>query len=157
MSNITYRLATANDTPLLIAYRLKLLLFVSTTSHTDDEIDTLTQQFEAYFPKAINEGTYIAWIAECDGQTAAVSGMVVYDRPAGFRCPTGRVGYILGIYTEPEYRRRGICGTLMGKLEQSAREHNITTMAMHATEEGERVYRKNGFKEPGSLVLEKHL
>ncbi len=153
--NITYRLATAEDTELLVHYRIVLLDAVTPVNHTDEERDMLRDTLRTYFPKAINDSSYFAWLA-WDGDTCAgVSGMVVYERPASYNCPTGYVGYILNMYTEPGYRRLGICSALVGKLLLKAKERNVSALALHASKEGERVYRKSGFTDPATLVLEK--
>lgn len=152
--NITYRLATVADTQILVDYRIILLDAVSDNAHAADVVQQLRNDLTIYFPKAINDGSYIAWLA-CDGDTiAAVSGMVMYDRPASYKCPTGRVGYILNMYTQESYRKKGICTALMDRLMQSAKEKNVSVLALHASPEGEGVYRNYGFIDPFSPVLE---
>jgi ribosomal protein S18 acetylase RimI-like enzyme len=154
MSVITFRLATTADTQLLIDYRMLLLDYVSKTAHTADVMQKLRDDLAIYFPKAINDGSYIAWLAY-DGDTiVAASGMVIYERPASYNCPTGKIGYILNVYTEAAYRRRGIGTRLMNKLYQSAKENNVSNLVLHASPDGIGVYRRFGFNEPGTPVLE---
>ena len=154
MSAITYRLATAADTQLLIDYRMLLLDYVSKTSHTADVVQKLRDDLAVYFPKAINDGSYIAWLAYDGDAIAAASGMAIYERPASYNCPTGKVGYILNIYTNEQYRRQGISTRLMAKLYQSAKDLNVSTLSLHASPDGIGVYRRFGFNEPGNPVLE---
>jgi ribosomal protein S18 acetylase RimI-like enzyme len=155
MSNtFTYRLATSADTQLLIDYRILLLDYVSHTTHTADVVQKLRDDLAVYFPKAIADGSYIAWLAY-DGDTiAAVSGMVIYDRPASYKCPTGRIGYILNIYTNEQYRRQGISTRLMDRLYESAKDSDVSVLMLHASPDGEGVYRRFGFEDPGTPVLE---
>ena len=155
MSNtITYRLATADDTPVLIDYRILLLDTVSHTTHSTDVVQQLRDDLAIYFPKAIADGSYVAWLAYDGDAIAAVSGMVIYDRPASYKCPTGRIGYILNIYTNEPYRRQGISTRLMDMLYQSAKEHNVSNLMLHASPDGEGVYRRFGFEDSGTPVLE---
>lgn len=154
---IRYALATTVDTKALIHYRILLLDTVSNRSHPDGVVENLRKDLAIYFPKAIGNGSYISWLAYSGADLVAVAGMVIYERPASYNCPTGKAGYILNIYTEPQYRRQGICSALIEKLQQSAIEKGISTLALHASDEGEPVYRKYGFAEPHSLVLEKLL
>lgn len=154
---ITYRLATEADTELLIHYRILLLDTVTTTNHSKEESEQVKRDLALYFPKAIANGSYISWFAYCGNDIASIAGMVIYERPCSYNCPTGRVGYILNMYTVPEHRGKGLCKTLLDKLVQTAKEHNISVLSLHASPDGEPVYRKYGFEEPFSPVLEMHL
>ena len=152
--HITYTLATAADTDVMIHYRITLLDAVPGMEHSAEEEQALRESLKVYFPEAMANGSYVCWLAWADGNFAGISGMVVYDRPASYKCPTGRAGYILNMYTHPQYRKRGICSTLLQKLLLHAKDNGISVLALHASEEGEPVYRKHGFKEPASLVME---
>lgn len=155
MSNIfTYRLATTDDTSMLVDYRILLLDTVSHTAHSAEVVQKLRDDLTIYFPKAIADGSYIAWLAFDGDIIAGVSGMVMYDRPASYNCPKGRIGYILNIYTEAAYRRQGISTRMMDKLYLSAKEHNVSNLVLHASPDGIGVYRRFGFEEPGTPVLE---
>jgi GNAT superfamily N-acetyltransferase len=151
-----YILATTADIALIIKYRFALL---NTISGEQDAAITaaLKQSLETYFQKAIADKTYICWMAMDGNELAAISGMAVWPRPASYERPCGLSGYIMGIYTLPQYRKQGICSALVEKLEDTAREMQLDNLELHATDEGEPIYRKHGFKEPKTIVLEKSL
>lgn len=60
---------------------------------------------------------------------------------------SARVGYIQWVSTDPAWRGRGLGGAVMGELLQWYREQKVLNVELHATADGERVYRALGFDE----------
>jgi len=58
---------------------------------------------------------------------------------------TGEKAYIMNMYTEPEYRRRGIATKILKMLIEEARKRNIVEVTLEATKMGRSLYEKNGF------------
>lgn len=153
---ITYSLATAADSAMLVDYRMQFLEEIS-LPRTEQEIAAVRKSLEAYFPGAIELGDCICWLAKSGNEVAGLGAMVVYERPANFNCPSGRVGNVLNMFTLPAYRKQGICGVLLDKLMASAKERNINMLELHATPDGEPIYTRYGFAEPLSPVMEMKL
>jgi GNAT superfamily N-acetyltransferase len=150
---LTYRPATAGDSQLLVDLRIDFLDEVSGKQPAHVETG-LRAYLKEYFDAALQDGSYVCWLAY-DGQAiAGVGAMAVWTKPGNYKCPNGKVGYVMNMYTSTAYRRQGICGELLHKLKTSARQLNITMLEMHATTDGEPVYRKQQFKEPQSPFLE---
>jgi len=80
--------------------------------------------------------------------------MVVREQPGNFEIPNGKTGYILNMYTIKEYRKNGIGSMLFQKLIDEARLMGLAKIELHATKDGEPVYRKFGFIEPHDIALE---
>jgi GNAT superfamily N-acetyltransferase len=51
----------------------------------------------------------------------------------------------MNIYTLPEHRRKGICKGILEHLVEAAKEEGVTGFELHATKEGEMVFKQNGF------------
>jgi ribosomal protein S18 acetylase RimI-like enzyme len=66
---------------------------------------------------------------------------------------SGRLGYILNLYTVPEARRKGICTRLLNELIKEAKSLGLKYLHLHASEEGRNIYRKAGFVEPDQTEL----
>ena len=65
------------------------------------------------------------------------------------------VGYLEGIYLEPEYRGQGIAGQLLDKCEEFAKENGCTEFASDIELENEASYHfhdKNGFVEVNRII-----
>jgi GNAT superfamily N-acetyltransferase len=147
-----YRHATIADVPLLVDYRVRFLNELD--KHPDnDETKALRKTLQKYFTKAISSGDFIAWVAERDGQVVATSGMVVWEKPALYEVVSGKLGYILNIYTIPEARRKGIATRLLNELINEARVLGLKHLHLHASKDGESIYRTAGFVEPHMLEL----
>lgn len=83
--------------------------------------------------------------------------MVVRQHPGSFKNASGRVGYLMNMYTRPAYRRRGICKQLLNLLTEDARLLGITAFELHATPDGEFVFKQEGFKLHGEPTYRKYI
>ncbi|MEW9547507.1 GNAT family N-acetyltransferase [Nonomuraea sp. NPDC050783] len=57
----------------------------------------------------------------------------------------GRIGHVIGMVTDPAYRRRGHSRAIMCSLLDWFREHDAARVDLHASREGEPLYRELGF------------
>ena len=55
------------------------------------------------------------------------------------------MGYILNIYVEREYRRKGISKSIMAELHDEARKRGTRKIGLHASRLGYPVYRSMGY------------
>lgn len=76
-------------------------------------ITQLTEEYEA-------EGTFVSWLAMDGGKIVGTSGMSFVEKPPYFSCPSGRLGLLSSMYTDPEYRRRGIARNLLDRVIEEA-------------------------------------
>jgi N-acetylglutamate synthase-like GNAT family acetyltransferase len=113
----------------------------------------VTTHLRAYFREAIPRGAFIAWLAEQEGEVVATSGMVVWQIPANNSVITGKMAYVLNMYTVPEARRQGICAALLEKMIEEAKALALSRVHLHATRAGEGIYRRRGFAEPSDVEL----
>lgn len=150
---LTYRLATTDDIDLLINLRIEFLNEIS-GNHEQETENELRRALEEYFDRGVVDGSYVCWLAFDHDVIAGVGAMAIWSKPGNYKCPNGKVGYVMNMYTPPAHRRQGICSELLRKLIATARERDITMLEMHATIDGEPVYRKQHFTEPKSPFLE---
>lgn len=115
--------------------------------------ETLAAASEAYFERAIPAGEYVAWVAtprdEPDTVIAGVGVQIrnLLPRPAedGMRLLDGPEGIVLNVYTERDWRRRGVAELLMRELVSWARTQHLGRLVLHASPDGRRLYEKLGF------------
>jgi ribosomal protein S18 acetylase RimI-like enzyme len=67
--------------------------------------------------------------------------------------PEGRVGYIQWVATETAFRRRGLARQVLLGLLQWFDERGVPVIELHATTDGEPLYRSLGFGEQGAVAL----
>lgn len=145
MNNITYHKATINDTSILVENRILFALELS-GGQNQEAIQALSKQMTNYFSKAIADNTCISFIAKCDGIVAGIGSIHLRETPGNFKNPTGKWGYIMNMYTVPNFRRKGICKDILNLLVEEGKKNGITAFELHATIEGELVYKQNGFE-----------
>jgi len=154
---INYRRANINDIDVLIDYRIQCLNELY--SHPEDyETEVLRKVLRKYFSQAIPSNDFIAWLAEYKGRIIGTGGMVVWQIPARYGgLESGKLGYILNLYTIPEERRKGICTRLLNELIKEAKSLRLTYLHLHASEYGISIYRKARFVKPDQIELELRL
>ena len=150
---INYRRANISDIEFLVDYRVRFLNELYNHPE-DDETEILRKTLRQYFSEAIPSNNFIAWLAEYSGKIIGTSGMVVWRMPARYGgLESGRLGYILNLYTVPEARRKGICTRLLNELIKEAKSLGLKYLHLHSSEEGRNIYRKAGFVEPDQIEL----
>src|SRR5688572_535735 len=84
------------------------------------------------------------------GALAACGGAAVIQRLPGPTTPAGRWGYVQWIATEPHYRRRGLARAATEAIIAWLEARGIQNIELHATPDGEPLYRSLGFVDPTS-------
>ena len=140
---ITYHRATVADAAILADYRIRFALELS-GPQPEENISRLRTQMLDFFSSTV-DSSCISVIAKCGSQIAGIGSVHLRNVPGNFKNPTGRWGYIMNMYTVPEFRRRGICKGILDELVNAGKTAGITAFELHATVEGEPVYSKNGF------------
>jgi GNAT superfamily N-acetyltransferase len=153
-NRISYRRATSADIDTLVDMRVRFLNEMY--DHPDDEeTDELRSSLRDYFAASIGDERFVAWLAERDGETVGSSGMVVWQLPGRYGgLVSGEIGYILNLYTIPEARKGGICTRLLDELIEEGRRRGLAYFHLHATRDGENIYRRAGFAEGDLLEME---
>ena len=155
-NKITLKKATISDIETIIEYRIIFLEEVQGIPSKELEL-SLRKCLRQYFTKSLGNDSFISWIAEYENKSIGFSGMVIREQPGNFEIPNGKTGYILNMFTLKEYRNHGIGSLLFQKLIDDAKQRNLDRIELHATQDGEPIYRRFGFIEPHDKVLEQKL
>jgi GNAT superfamily N-acetyltransferase len=140
--SITLRRATPDDIELLVDLRIVMEKAVGMVEGNEEE---LARASRAYFREKVPSGEYVSFLAEAEDQVAGVGGIVLLRKPPHPRNLSGVEGYILNMYTHPDWRRRGIASRILDALLAEAREHHAALVWLRATETGRLVYEQHGF------------
>ena len=154
--NIQYDLATVDDVDTLVTYRIRFALELA-GNQPGEAVSTLRKNMTEYFKKATTDGSCISFIARSDNQVAGIGSIHIRTVPGNFKNLSGKWGYIMNMYTVPEFRKRGICSAILNKLVEAGAGAGITAFELHATEIGKPVYLKNGFKLHAEPTLRKYV
>ena len=93
------------------------------------------------------EGLFV-WLAVCNRD----AGMSLAEKPPYFSNPAGRIGLLSGMYTLPEYRRRGIGRRLLGRVVDEARAWGCGAVQITASDMGVLLYADFGFVKNGNFM-----
>lgn len=148
------QLATPKDYELLVQSRIDFMKDYWGEQEVEVE-NRLRAELHQFFEVEIPAKTYVSFLAMEGEKLIGVGGMKISKKPGSFRLPSGLSGYIMNMYTIPEYRNQGIATEILKMLEQYANENGIQLLELHATQAGQPVYEKFGFKVHGEPTMRK--
>ena len=142
-----------NEIPILVRYRLRYLTELQGKSSTLNE-DKLKQELQSYFEKKLEENLFFAFVAKWGEVILGFGAMIIKEIPGDYSRSTYLEGDILNMYTVPEARKKGISTAILEMLVEEAKRKNISKIALHASKDGESMYRNFGFSDPAYPYLE---
>ncbi|WP_294242183.1 GNAT family N-acetyltransferase [Pseudobutyrivibrio sp.] len=116
-----------------------------------EEID-LAPALRDYYDRHMAEGTFVSWLAFDGEKIIGTSGMSFVEKPPYFGCPSGKMGLLSSMYTDPEYRRRGIAKELLDRVVKEARNYGCGTVQITASDMGVKLYAAYGFIHNGNFM-----
>jgi GNAT superfamily N-acetyltransferase len=148
---VPIRPAGLDDVGVLARHRAEM--FREMGSSNADLHEPLVSAAERYFARALPAGDYFGWVAISPSDPSVVvagAGVQLRDLlprpdPAGTSLLAGPQALVVNVYTEPDWRRRGIAKLLMQHVLGWARERRIGSIVLHASAEGRALYEKIGF------------
>lgn len=141
MSDITFRKLEWSDINRFIELR-KLQLLEEGAEETCDITGSLLDFYKRHF----EDGTFVSWVAVCDNEIIATSGMSFVEKPPYYSNPTGRIGILSSMYTLPDYRRKGVAKKLLGLVINEAKEYGCGVVHITASDLGVLLYENLGFE-----------
>ena len=144
---IEYKRLTPDRTDEFIALRIAQLR----EEGAKDNID-LTPALESYYKRHMADGTFISWIALDGGRIIGTSGISIVEKPPYFSCPSGRIALLSSMYTDKEYRRRGIARRLLSLLVNEARQRQCGVIQITASDMGVKLYTAFGFEKNNNFM-----
>lgn len=143
---IHYRKANINDIDDLVKLRIEFLREVGNLESSEKDI-ILEKSLYDYFNEAVTRDEFAAWLALDSDRIVATSGLSFYTVPPSFKNMSGKVAYIMNMYTISDYRRQGIAAKIFEKTIKEAKDRGYNRITLSATEQGKPLYEKFGFKE----------
>ena len=144
---IEYRLLTPEDVGDFIEMRIRQLREEGATEDFD-----LRPALRDYYARHMADGTFVSWLAVEGGRIIATSGLSIVEKPPYFSCPSGRIGLLSSMFTEPEYRRRGIARALLSRIVNEARRRGCGAVQITASDMGVLLYGDFGFVKNGNFM-----
>jgi GNAT superfamily N-acetyltransferase len=150
-SIITIRPGTLADIPAIAHHRRRMCEDMGFSDN--NALSAMTSATTDYLKTAIPDGSFRSWLA-CDDEKIIAGGAVVISPwPAHAYEPICRRATILNVYTEPEYRRRGIARQLMETIIAWCKEERFARVTLHASDQGKPLYESLGFEPNNEMRL----
>jgi len=137
------RPAVVTDIPALVELRMGMFECMEHPAPAD--LDRLRKQSIDYMREKLPTGEYLSWVADVDGLAVASGGLVMRSAPPTIRNPRGLEGYVISVFTAPEWRKQGMARAIMQTIIDYLRENGIAKVTLRATEQGRPLYLSLGF------------
>ena len=138
---ITFRKLNKNDLDVFIKMRINQLC----EEGAKEDID-LEPALRDYYLRHLSDGTFVSWLALDNDRIIGTSGMSIVEKPPYFGCPSGKIGLLSSMFTDPSYRRNGIAKTLLSKVIDEAKTQGCGTVQITASNMGVLLYSDYGFE-----------
>lgn len=150
---IIYKKLTEKELSTIIKMRIDQLTeeYTSEGRTVPEDVD-LESALMDFYTRNMAAGTYVSWLAFDGDKIVGTSGMSFAEKPPYFSCPSGRVGILSSMYTDPNYRRMGIAITLLDKVVKEAEAYGCGTIYITASNMGVKLYEAYGFKHNGNFM-----
>ena len=76
----------------------------------------------------------------------AIGSLCLFSRIPYEENLSGIEGYILNIYTAPQFRKCGFANQILDKIIEYAQRHNIKRLWLNSSEQGKKLYAERGFE-----------
>lgn len=144
---IAYQKLTKKELDTFILMRIRQLREEGATEDID-----LVPALQDYYNRHMSDGTFVSWLAMDGDRIVGTSGMSFVEKPPYFGCPSGKMGLLSSMFTDPEYRRKGIAKELLSRVVEEARAYGCGTVQITASDMGVLLYTDFGFVKNGNFM-----
>ena len=150
---IIYKKMEESDLNEFIHMRIRQLTeeYISSGKTVPEDVD-LETALKDFYHRHMADGTFVSWVAMDGERIIGTSGMSFVEKPPYFSCPTGRLGLLSSMYTNPDYRRMGIAKELLHRVVEEARAYGCGAVQITASDMGVKLYTAYGFKHNGNFM-----
>jgi GNAT superfamily N-acetyltransferase len=151
-SEVTIREAGPGDLETILHHRRSM--FRDMGEGSAEELDRMVDVARPWLERASADGSYHHWLAiNRSGQVAGGGGVLLSPWPANPKDACTERAVILNVYTESEFRRRGVARLIMQVILEWVRAYGLRAVNLHASNEGRALYEKLGFVQTNEMRL----
>ncbi len=144
---IEYRKLSLEELDIFVEMRINQLREEGAKENVD-----LKPALMDYYMRHMNDGTFVSWVAVNAGKIIATSGISFVEKPPYFGCPSGKTGLLSSMFTNPNYRRKGIAKELLSRVVNEAKEYGCGVIQITASDMGVKLYTAYGFVHNGNFM-----
>jgi GNAT superfamily N-acetyltransferase len=152
LPDITIREALPTESAIILHYRRSM--FRDMGEGTVEELDRMVEVASPWLARALADGSYRHWLAlDSAGRVTGGGGVLLCPWPASPKEPCAERAVILNLYTEPEFRKRGIARQIMLTILAWVKQQGLRSVNLHASDEGRPLYEQLGFEATNEMRL----
>jgi GNAT superfamily N-acetyltransferase len=151
---LNFRLSYAGpaDVDLLVAHRLDMWRDIH--PEFGAKVDESEGPTRRWVRRKLAEGKLIGFIAKTSAGRVAGSGCIwLRDEQPRPTNPRQEVPYLMSMYTEPSYRRKGVARLIVRQALKWCKEHEYDRVNLHASTQGKPLYESLGFEPTTEMRL----
>jgi GNAT superfamily N-acetyltransferase len=147
------RRATVEDAGVVARHRARM--FHDMGEISDEAYDGFLAASQEWTKRGLTSGEYIGWLAvpKVEPNLIVAGGGVQLRQvpphpcrpPRDGKFAKGRHAIVLNVFTEPEWRQRGVATFVMEEILRWAREEKLDRLVLHASEKARSLYERMGF------------
>ena len=142
--DLIYKRATLEDINTLVETRIEVLRAANKLC-ADTDMGEVERQSYLYYQKALSDGSHIAYLVFDESGCIGTGGVWFFQVMPTYHNPSGKKAYIMNMYTNPKYRRKGIAYKTLDMLIKEIKSKGISSISLEATDMGRPLYEKYGF------------
>ena len=142
---ITVRRASLKDINDIIDHRMKFLYELG-KSTVEEGSESMRNATRGYFIKKIQTGEFNVFVAETAGKVVSMTCIQFIEHPPVYENIGGIEGHVMDVYTEREWRGKGIATTLLENVIEYAKEKDAKRIILNMIGSDKRIYEKLGFR-----------
>ncbi len=154
--SLTIRLARPDEAAIVSYHRAAMFRDMQLLDAT--RVEAFAKLCEPSVHLALSRHEYRGWFVEAGSVVVAGGGLTMrFLQPRPQQQRQVSEAYVYNVYTEPEYRRRGVARLLMESIVEWCRGQHVTRIALHASAAGQPLYAAMGFMPTNEMRLEMEL
>ena len=145
---LSVKMASLDELETLMEWRMRVLAEVFSDSEQPDW-EGIRKNNEAYYKEALSDSTHTACfvINEENGEIIGCGGICYEKEMPSPDNLTGTNGYLMNIYTHPEYRGHGVGRKIIDFLVDEAKRKGTGKIYLESSKDAKHLYEKKGFSD----------
>ena len=149
--NFKIREATSADLKIVVHHRRSM--FFDMGYRDEAALAAMEATSEPFLAKGLANGSYRGWFVEDSGRVVAGGGIIIFEYHSSPSDPNPKRPLVVNMYTEPDYRRRGLARRLMEIMIAWCKQEGFGSVLLHASDEGRPLYEALGFVPTNEMRL----
>jgi GNAT superfamily N-acetyltransferase len=151
MKSYAIRQASVSDAAVVAAHRVAMFRDMGQVP-SEALASGLLSASTVALAELLRAGSYVGWLAINGSDSRVIAGAGVHLKPQlprisqdGARVVTTSDPLVVNVYTEPDWRRRGVARVLMRTVLAWALDRGLDRLILHASDDGRSLYASLGF------------